>query len=151
MKHLLSAAAIAALAVLVAAPAAAFALDAPPRPRVIASDGAHERAARGSYCWTGHHSGICADTSDPMTHAPTLRVPAGTSQVIRMHHEVTSLAASNRRGDHFQLEPLGDGGRRFRLTIHHPSAPHPTAVYLFARYGATGDGSFAIKLKPHGR
>ena len=46
MRHLFTAAAIAALAVLAAAPAAAFALDAPPRPRVIASDGAHERAAR---------------------------------------------------------------------------------------------------------
>ena len=155
MRHLLSAAAIAGLAVLVAAPAAfaltPFALDAPPRPRVTASDGAHEQAARGSYCWSTRHSGICADTSDPMTYAPTLRIPAGTSQVIRMRHAVTSLAAFNRRGDHFQLEPLGDGGRRFRLRVDHPSAPHPTAVYLSARYGATGDGSFAIKLKPHGR
>ena len=62
-----------------------------------------------------------------MTYAPTLRVPVGTSQVIRMRHEVTSLTASNRRGKRFQLEPLGDGGSRFRLTIDHPSAPHPTA------------------------
>ena len=151
MRHLFNAAAIAALAVLAAAPAAAFALDGPPRPRVIASNGAHERAALGSYCWNGRRSSICADTSDPMTYAPTLRVPVDTSQVIRMRHEVTSLTASNRRGKRFQLEPLGDGGSRFRLTIDHPSAPNPTAVYLFARYGDAGDGSFAIKLKPHAR
>ena len=151
MRHLFSVAAIAALSVLAAEPAAAFNLGGPPRPRVIASDGAQERAARGSYCWGDRHSAVCADTSDPMAYAPTLRVPAGSSQVVRMRHEVTSLTASNRRGKRFQLEPLGDGGRRFRLTIDHPSAPHPTAIYLFARYGDAGDGSFAIKLKPHAR
>jgi hypothetical protein len=149
MRHPFIAAAFAALALAaLAAPTAVFALDRPPRPRVVAADGAHERAARGSYCWDGPRFGICADTSDPMTYAPTLGVPAGTSQVVRMRHEVTSLAAHNRRGRPFELEPLGDGGRRFRLTIDHPWAPHPTAVYLSADYGARGDGLFAIKIRP---
>jgi hypothetical protein len=130
------------------APTAAFALDGPPRPRVAAADGAHERAARGSYCWDGGNVSVCADTSDPMAYAPTLRIPAGSSQVVRMRHEVSSLAAYNRRGKRFQLEPIGDGGRRFRLTIDHPRAPHSTAVYLSADYGARGDGLFAIKIRP---
>ncbi|HET6832007.1 MAG TPA: hypothetical protein VFH44_11735 [Solirubrobacterales bacterium] len=139
---------VAAFALVAVAPTAAFALDKPPQPRVVAADGAYERAARGSYCWGGRHFAICADTSDPMIYAPTLRVPVGTSQVVRMRHEVTSLAAYNRRGNRFQLQPLGDGGRRFRLTIDHRSAPHPTAVYLSADYGARGDGLFAIKIRP---
>ena len=131
-----------------AAPAIAHAFDRPPLPRIVAADGAHERAARGSYCWTGDHSSVCADTTDPLGYAPTLRVPGGSSQIVRMRHEVTSLIASNRRGKRFELEPIGDGGRRFRLTVDHPSAPHRTAVYLSAAYGARGDGLFAIKILP---
>ena len=151
MRHLFSVAAIAALSVLAAEPAAAFTLGGPPRPRVIASDGAQERAARGSYCWDDRHSARLRRHERPDGLRPDPEGPGGSSQVVRMRHEVTSLTASNRRGKRFQLEPLGDGGRRFRLTIDHPSAPHPTAIYLFARYGDAGDGSFAIKLKPHAR
>jgi len=136
----------------ISSPAAATAAvpDAPPRPVVGIPGGPHRLAAQGSYCWERREGiGLCADTIDPMSYAPTLRLPRGSDAIVRMGYPVTSLGATV-DGEDARLEPLGDRARKFRLDLPEVPSRGKLELYLFANYDR-GDGYFAMKLASRGR
>jgi hypothetical protein len=139
-----------ALAGLAALPAAAGAIpNAPPRPVVGVPGGPHKLAAQGSYCWEGPNGGLCADTVDPMSYAPTLRLPAGGDPVIRMGYPAKRVFASAGEDD-LDLEAVGDRRRKYLLHLPADVPTGPLGVYISASYDR-GDGLFAIKIVARGR
>lgn len=128
----------------------AAAPSAPPRPVVGIPGGPHRLAAQGSYCWESREGvGLCADTIDPMTYAPKLRLPRGSDAIVRMGYPVESVGATV-GGEDAPLEPLGDRMRKFRLSLPDLPPRGKIELYIFASYDR-GDGYFAMKLASRGR
>lgn len=106
----------------------------PPRPVVVSADGDKQRAARGSYCWRTRSVGVCADTSDPLGFAPTLKVRRHSPQVVRSRIPVKSLTARDHRDRRVRVKAVGKGHRRFKIKPRWRGAKR-VGIRLFATYG----------------